>query len=197
MSYTAIEEATMADKKFGTNSNHRISERNTASQHDQMDKGDQHAYEAGVAPSRQLEEQGSIGAPTALAPHATASSRSARTAQNYDEAPPGQPGPDFSARKPVFTRGPSVMDYTAVTSAAPTPAGEIANPLGTSMPQGGSRQRESHLPDLELLESERNSSGVSRLQPKDEISGTDGYGSELSRAEVENGSGGTTDNWRG
>lgn len=114
------------------------------------------------------------------------------SAQNYDEAPPGVPGPDFSARKPVFTRGASVMDQTAVTSAAPTPAGEISNPMGF-IPKGSSRQRESHLPDLDLLQAEAARHGGSQVQPKDEISGTDEFGSELSRAEVEAGSSNTTD----
>lgn len=104
------------------------------------------------------------------------------SAQNYDEAPPGQPGPDFSAKKPVFTRGPSVMDYTAITSAAPTPAGEISNPMAPGIPKGTSRQRESHLPDLDVLQEVE---AQRRIQPRDEISGTDEFGSNLSRAETE------------
>ncbi|POS74645.1 hypothetical protein DHEL01_v206968 [Diaporthe helianthi] len=75
---------------------------------------------------------------------------------NYDEAPPGVTGPDQSARdtlrkqaKPVFNRGPSMLDFTAITSAGPTPAGEL--PPSASY-FDGSRLRESHLPDEEDLE---------------------------------------------
>lgn len=79
-------------------------------------------------------------------------------AENYDEAPPGVPGPDYSARdilrkqaKPVFNRGPSMLDFTAVTSAGPTPAGEFPH-SGSYF--DGSRLRESHLPDEEKEEEE-------------------------------------------
>lgn len=74
-------------------------------------------------------------------------------AENHDDAPSDVPGPDNSSAqvdtlrkqaKPVFNRGPSMIDFTAVTSAGPTPAGEVA-PAGSYF--DGSRLRESHLPD--------------------------------------------------
>lgn len=145
-------------------------------------------------PTRNQQKQQSMKAPAA---QQATTSRIPGSAQNYDEAPPGQPGPDFSARKPIFTRGPSVIDGTAVTSAAPTPAGEISNPMNPSIAKAGSRQRESHLPDLDLQQAETTSSGMSQVEPKDEISGIDEFGSNLSRAETEAGSGVTTDNWQG
>lgn len=126
-------------------------------------------------------------------------SRMPGSAHNHDEAPPGQPGPDFSARKPPFTRGPSVIDGTAITSAAPTPAGEISNPMNPSIVKVGSRQRESHLPDLDIQKPESTGSSTSqvRLEPRDETSGIDEFGPHTLRAETEAGSGGTTDNWQG
>ncbi|KAI7775815.1 hypothetical protein LA080_006229 [Diaporthe eres] len=49
--------------------------------------------------------------------------------------------------KPVFNRGPSMLDFTAITSAGPTPAaaGEAGGPAASYF--DGSRLRESHLPD--------------------------------------------------
>lgn len=88
-------------------------------------------------------------ATSSATPQPTAS-RTTGSAKNYN-APPEQPGSDLSAKKPVFTRGPSVMDYTAVTSAAPTPAGEISNPMALNIVKGESRQREPHLPDLDII----------------------------------------------
>lgn len=55
--------------------------------------------------------------------------------------------------KPVFNRGPSMLDFTAITSAGPTPAaaGEGASYFD------GSRLRELHLPD------EGEEAGVARM----------------------------------
>lgn len=103
-------------------------------------------------------------------------------AENYDEAPPGVPGPEHSARdtlrkqaKPVFNRGPSMLDFTAVTSAGPTPAGELA-PLASYF--DGSRLRESHLPDEELETMRRQTvtetdSELPRRAPSHELQGAD------------------------
>lgn len=87
-------------------------------------------------------------------------------AENYDDASPGVPGPDYSARdtlrkqaKPVFNRGPSMLDFTAVTSAGPTPAGEFPH-SGSYF--DGSRLRESHLPDKEEEEDGLDEEGEAR-----------------------------------
>ncbi|CAN8098566.1 unnamed protein product [Discula destructiva] len=109
-----------------------------------------------------------------------------RPANNYDAAPPSQPGLDPSA-KPPFTRGISVIDQTAVTSAAPTPAGEISNPMSFGMGQSVSRQRESHLPDLDLVKKVRAMSTVNKAEPVDAVSGEDESGPGLSRQETEKG----------
>lgn len=123
--------------------------------------------------------------------------RPVEAAQNYDEAPPGQPGPDYSSRpRPAFTRGASVMDQTAITSAAPTPAGEIPNPMSFGLAKSISRQRESHLPDLDVRDGDVYTSEGFRTQPDEEISGVDEFGPELSRQETERGTRGT-DNWEG
>lgn len=83
-------------------------------------------------------------------------------AENHDDdAPPGVPEPDpSSARdtlrkqaKPVFNRGPSMLDFTAVTSAGPTPAAEAAH-SGSYF--DGSRLRESHLPDEDEEQQQQN-----------------------------------------
>lgn len=132
-------------------------------------------------------------------------------AHNYDEAPPGQPGPDFSGsvhaaagaaapvvpvqttqfQKPAFTRGPSMLDGTAVTSAAPTPAGEIPNPMAYNTPATATRQRESHLPDLDLRDAEVYGGGSGGgafdveegddEEPDDEVRGEDAFAPEAAR----------------
>lgn len=123
-------------------------------------------------------------------------------AENYDEAPPGIPGPDFSARKqlkPTFNRGQSMMDYTAITSAGPTPANEIPNPMSSHM--RGSRIRESHMPDQ--IESLRrgtiNEADAERprREPDDETRGEDEFGPSLSRQETETGARDHTSGWEG
>lgn len=110
-------------------------------------------------------------------------------AENYDEALPGVPGPDSSVRdqiKPPFNRGMSMLDYTAVASAGPTPANEIPNPLSSHM--RGSRVRESHLPDQ--IESMRRQTvierdtGLPRRKPSNEIQETDEFRPSLSRQEM-------------
>lgn len=114
------------------------------------------------------------------------SGRPVPAAQNYDEAPPGVPGPDFSggiSKKPAFTRGPSVYDETAISSAAPTPAGEISDPMRFGVGRAGSRQRESHLPDLDIRDADVYGNGNFK-EPDDEIRGTDEFGPELSRQET-------------
>lgn len=123
-------------------------------------------------------------------------------AENYDEAPPGVPGPDFSAReqiKPPFSRGMSMLDYTAVASAGPTPANEIPNPLSSHM--RGSRVRESHLPDqIEPMRRQtiiERDTGLPRREPGDEIRGTDEFGPSLSRQETEKGAQDDTSGWDG
>lgn len=94
---------------------------------------------------------------------AVAPALSAPAAQNHNKAPPVQAVPHFSA-KPAFTRGISVVDQTAVTSAAPTPAGEISNPMSFGVGQSIARQRESHLPDVDLLAKVRAMSTVNRTR---------------------------------
>lgn len=117
-------------------------------------------------------------------------SRPAHAAQKRDEAPlapsePQQePEPDRAA-KPAFTRGPSVFDQTAVTSAAPTPAGEISNPMSFGMGQSVSRQRESHQPDLDLLLKVRAMSTVNKVREPDQVpSGKDEVRADSSRQET-------------
>lgn len=135
-------------------------------------------------------------------------------AENYDDAPPGVPGPDHSARdtlrkqaKPVFKRGPSMMDFTAVTSAGPTPAGEVP-PSGSYF--DGSRLRESHLPDEEEERkqqqqqldggegdtmrrrrretvTEADSELPRGVLPGDEVRGEDAFAPRTSRQETEGG----------
>lgn len=62
-------------------------------------------------------------------------------------------------KPPGLMRGMSAIDNTALVSADPTPAAEISNPMNggvtaSGLLRGGSRQRESHLPDLEVLQQE-------------------------------------------
>jgi hypothetical protein len=127
-------------------------------------------------------------------------------AENYDEAPPGVPGPDYSARdtlrtqaKPVFNRGPSMLDFTAVTSAGPTPAGEV-HPSGSYF--DGSRLRESHLPDQEPEAMRRQTVAESdserpRRVPGDEVRGEDAFAPRTSRQETEAGTQDETSGWTG
>lgn len=137
-------------------------------------------------------------------------------AENYDDAPPGVPGPDHSARdtlrkqaKPVFNRGPSMLDFTAVTSAGPTPAGEVA-PSGSYF--DGSRLRESHLPDKDKEEEQQQQpetmrrrretvteadSELPRLVPGDEVRGEDAFAPRTSRRETESGVRDETSGWTG
>lgn len=141
-------------------------------------------------------------------------------AENYDDAHPGVPGPDHSARdtlrkqaKPVFNRGPSMLDFTAVTSAGPTPAGEVA-PSGSYF--DGSRLRESHLPDKEEEEQYHQQqqqqgetmrrrrktvteadSELPRLVPGDEVRGEDAFAPRTSRRETESGVRDETSGWTG
>lgn len=125
-----------------------------------------------------------------------------RHAGNYDDAPPGVPGPDFSARneaKPAFNRGPSMLDYTAVTSAGPTPANEVPNPMGSHM--RGSRIRESHLPDeVDFIRRQTvtaMNTELPRKEPSDETRGKDEFGPSLSRQETETGTREPTSGWEG
>ncbi|KAF3769319.1 hypothetical protein M406DRAFT_109359 [Cryphonectria parasitica EP155] len=117
-----------------------------------------------------------------------------RHAQNYDEAQPGQPGPDFSEDRPAFNRGKSVIDNTALVSAGPTPAFEVSNPMASAFVKGtgGSRQRESHLPDLDIRDADVYGSDKEAFEmeePKDEINGQDEFAPTLSRQETEKGTG--------
>ncbi|KAI3395999.1 hypothetical protein diail_570 [Diaporthe ilicicola] len=131
----------------------------------------------------------------------------AQHAENYDEAPPGVPGPDYSSAardalrqqaKPVFTRGRSMLDFTAITSAGPTPAAtEMASYFD------GSRRRESHLPDGDVDDSpspspkearrrrqtvtEADSELPRRVHPGEEVAGTDAFAPRTSRQETEEG----------
>lgn len=135
-------------------------------------------------------------------------------AENYDDAPPGVPGPDHSARdtlrkqaKPVFNRGPSMVDFTAVTSAGPTPAGEV--PPSASY-FDGSRLRESHLPDEEEEGQQQPEGEAMRRQtvpetdselprrvPGDEVRGEDAFAPRTSRRETEGGARDETSGWTG
>jgi hypothetical protein len=127
-------------------------------------------------------------------------------AENYDDAPPGVPGPDHSARdtlrkqaKPVFNRGPSMLDFTAVTSAGPTPAGEVP-PLASYF--DGSRLRESHLPDQEMETMRRQTvtetdSELPRRVPGDEVRGEDAFAPRTSRQETEGSTHDETSGWTG
>lgn len=131
---------------------------------------------------------------------------SVQHAENYDEAPPGVPGPDYSTRdtlrkqaKPVFNRGPSVLDFTAVTSAGPTPAGEVP-PSGSYF--DGSRLRESHLPDEELETMRRQTvtetdSELPRRVPGDEVQGADAFAPRTSRQETADSTLDETSGWTG
>lgn len=159
-------------------------------------------------PQGQREE---LKAPAAAAP-------TVQHAENYDEAAPGVPGPDHSARdalrkqaKPVFNRGPSMLDFTAVTSAGPTPAGEVAAHSGSYF--DGSRLRESHLPDEEELEKElgrqqpaeamrrqtvaETDSELPRRVPGGEVSGEDAFAPRTGRRETEGGARDETSGWTG
>ncbi|KKY32844.1 hypothetical protein UCDDA912_g07181 [Diaporthe ampelina] len=135
----------------------------------------------------------------------------AQHAENYDDAPPGVPGPDHSARdtlrqqaKPVFNRGPSVLDFTAVTSAGPTPAGE---PGPSASYFDGSRLRESHLPDQVELPGPgtamRRQAGAEtdseppRRVPAAEVRGGDAFAPRTSRRETEAGAQDETSGWTG
>ncbi|KAG6362486.1 hypothetical protein INS49_010717 [Diaporthe citri] len=126
--------------------------------------------------------------------------------------PPGVPGPDHSARdtlrkqaKPVFNRGPSMLDFTAVTSAGPTPAGEV--PPSASY-FDGSRLRESHLPDKEEEEQQpeeamrrqtvtETDSELPRRVPGDEVQGVDAFAPRTSRRETEGSAQDRTSGWTG
>lgn len=115
-------------------------------------------------------------------------------AESEDDAPPAeeQSETDHSSAKPLFTRGISVFDQTAITSAAPTPAGEISNPMSFGVGKSVSRQRESHLPDLELLQKVRAMSTAQKAQvaipdPEPEPELEDDFGEDLSRQETEKG----------
>lgn len=130
-----------------------------------------------------------------IAPAAAAarSSAAAAHARNYDEAPPGQPGPDLSAKaaaaaKPQFTRGLSAIDNTAITSAGPTPAFEKPNPMA----RVGSKPRESHLPDLDIRDADVPEEEYDEMDedPEDEWnSGRDAFAPSMSRRELETGTG--------
>lgn len=106
--------------------------------------------------------------------------RAAPARQIHDESS----APDH---KPAFTRGLSVMDQTAVTSTAPTPAGEIQNPMSFGVGRSVSRQRESHLPDEDLRKQVR---AMSKGEPLDDGGGDDDdeVGEDLSRQETLKGS---------
>lgn len=108
--------------------------------------------------------------------------RSTHAMQESNEVPLDSESSSLSAAKPAFTRGISVIDQTAVTSAAPTPAGEIQNPMSFGMGQPVARQRESHLPDEDLREKVR---AMSRSEPLDDVEGNDDFGEDLSRQETE------------
>lgn len=147
-------------------------------------------------PKVQRDELGIPAAPTA------------QHAENHDDddAAPGVPGPDYSARatlrqqaKPVFNRGPSMLDFTAITSAGPTPAAEA--PRASYF--DGSRRRESHLPDDGAVEAMRRQtvtetdSGLPRLVPGDEVHGADAFAPQTSRQETESGARDATGAWTG
>lgn len=147
---------------------------------------------------------------------AAAAAATVQHAENYDDAPPGVPGPDHSAArdtlckqaKPVFNRGPSMLDFTAITSAGPTPAGEL--PPSASY-FDGSRLRESHLPDEEedvrkQVETTRRrretvtetDSELPRRVPGDEeVQGSDAFAPRTSRRETDGGARDETSGWTG
>lgn len=171
------------DQTFASKSNHPQTQNSASKNHaTAAEKGQQDLRHADEILARHKQAKAAQGARQPLP-----QGRPAPAAQNYDEAPPGQPGPDFSGhgapQKPAFTRGPSMLDGTAVTSAAPTPAGEIPNPMAYNTPATATRQRESHLPDLDLRDADVYGNGTFR-EPDDEIRGTDEFGPELSRQET-------------
>lgn len=92
-----------------------------------------------------------------------------------------------------------MMDYTAVTSAGPTPANEIPNPMGSHL--RGSRMRESHLPDevdsMRRQTVTETDTELPRRELGDEIRGTDKFGPSLSRQETETGAREFTSGWEG
>lgn len=108
--------------------------------------------------------------------------RPAAAAQDYNNAAFDSDSP--SPAKPAFTRGISVIDQTAVTSTAPTPAGEIQNPMSFGVGRSMARQRESHLPDEDLRERVRS---MSKGEAFDDAAGDDEFGDALSRQETEKG----------
>lgn len=126
---------------------------------------------------------------TPLAQNTTTTTTTGRQHQpTTRSAAPNAPPAQLEA-KPVFTRGVSMFDQTAVTSAAPTPAGEISNPMSFGMGRSIDRQRESHLPDEDLLRVVRAMSTTQRARPGDEgegeVEGEDEFGEDLSRRETE------------
>lgn len=151
---------------------------------------------------------------------AAAAGATVQHAENYDDATPGVPGPDHSAArdtlrkqaKPVFNRGPSMLDFTAITSAGPTPAGEFA-PSASYF--DGSRLRESHLPDEEEEEEEvvgqqvepmrrrretvtETDSELPRRAPGgEEVQGSDAFAPRTSRRETDGGARDETSGWTG
>lgn len=197
------------DQTFDSQPNHPETKSSSTKNRTIAEKGQQdvrYADEMLARHSRKQEEQADEEAPVPAA--------------NYDEAPPGQPGPDFSGvsaaagarvpplpssssstinnKKPIFTRGPSVMDGTAVTSAAPTPAGEIPNPMAYNSVATAQRQRESHLPDLDIRDADvYGNGGAFGEEPTDEIEGTDEFAPELSRQETVRARRGTMTQWEG
>lgn len=92
-----------------------------------------------------------------------------------------------------------MLDYTAISSAGPTPANEIPNPMSSHMK--GSRMRESHLPDeIERMRRQtitERDTGLPRREPGDETLGTDKFAPSLSRQETETGAQDHTSGWEG
>lgn len=188
--------AQTVDQAFDPQPDHPKTKGNVTRNHAIAEKGEGDLHDAGQMLSQHRIAKGPQGARQPLP-----SGRPVPAARNYDEAPPGQPGPDFSGsipKKPAFTRGPSMIDETAITSAAPTPAGEIADPMRFGVSRGGARQRESHLPDLDIRDADFSGNGTFK-HSDDEIRGTDEFGPELSRQETEKPRErrGTTTKWEG
>lgn len=92
-----------------------------------------------------------------------------------------------------------MLDYTAVTSAGPTPANEIPNPMSSHM--RGSRRRESHLPDeIDFMRRDtviETDTELPRREPGDEIQGADAFAPTTSRQETETGGREPTSSWEG
>lgn len=115
----------------------------------------------------------------ALSQHQSTSQRKALPTGRQE--PAAETDDQARPEKPAFTRGISVIDQTAVTSSAPTPAGEIQNPMSFGVGKSISRQRESHLPDEDLREQVR---AMKRGEQLDELEGDDEFGEDLSRQET-------------